>query len=212
MSLFKKEKKTRIEILSNYTKDSKLFEKFVALQNEINVTHDTKVIAVTSISHDLLTAAFANALALTFSFNNSKTLLIDANMYNPSLTEVLSDSTSSDATVLENNDKKSELGHETININENLDAICFDKQIYPGNVFKSNVIQDIIKKEENKYEHFIVLVPSVKEHKDVSLLKDIINSIVLVTRKDVTKKKDIYEAISFFRTNELPLAKTVIID
>ena len=212
MLFSKKEKKSKVEVLSNFNKDSELFQKFITLQNEINVTHDTKVIAVTSIENDLLTAAFANALALTYAFNDSKTMIIDANMYNPSLNEVLCDSNSSDVCVLENNDNKSELAHETTKVNENLDALCFDKQVYPGNVFKSKVIQDIIKKEGSKYEHFIILVPSIKEHKEVSLLKDVLKSIVLVVRKDVTKKKDIYEAISFFREAELPLAKTVIIE
>ena len=210
MLFSKKEKKSKVEVLSNFNKDSELFQKFITLQNEINVTHDTKVIAVTSIENDLLTAAFANALALTYAFNDSKTMIIDANMYNPSLNEVLCDSNSSDVCVLENNDNKSELAHETTKVNENLDALCFDKQVYPGNVFKSKVIQDVIKKEGSKYEHFIILVPSIKEHKEVSLLKDVLKSIVLVVRKDVTKKKDIYEAISFFREAELPLAKTVI--
>lgn len=212
MLFSKKEKKSKVEVLSNFSKDSELFQKFITLQNEINVTHDTKVIAVTSIENDLLTAAFANALALTYAFNDSKTMIIDANMYNPSLNEVLCDSNSSDVCVLENNDNKSELAHETTKVNENLDALCFDKQVYPGNVFKSKVIQDILKKEGSKYEHFIILVPSIKEHKEVSLLKDVLKSIVLVVRKDVTKKKDIYEAISFFREAELPLAKTVIIE
>ena len=210
MLFSKKEKKSKVEVLSNFNKDSELFQKFITLQNEINVTHDTKVIAVTSIENDLLTAAFANALALTYAFNDSKTMIIDANMYNPSLNEVLCDSNSSDVCVLENNDNKSELAHETTKVNENLDALCFDKQVYPGNVFKSKVIQEVIKKEGSKYEHFIILVPSIKEHKEVSLLKDVLKSIVLVVRKDVTKKKDIYEAISFFREAELPLAKTVI--
>ena len=212
MLFSKKEKKSKVEVLSNFNKDSELFQKFITLQNEINVTHDTKVIAVTSIENDLLTAAFANALALTYAFNDSKTMIIDANMYNPSLNEVLCDSNSSDVCVLENNDNKSELSHETTKVNENLEALCFDKQVYPGNVFKSKVIQDILKKEGSKYEHFIILVPSIKEHKEVSLLKDVLKSIVLVVRKDVTKKKDIYEAISFFREAELPLAKTVIIE
>lgn len=212
MTLFRKNKTSRVEILSNFRKESPLFEKFISLQNEINVTHDTKVIAVTSIENDLLTAAFANAFALTYSYNDSKALIIDANMYNPSLKEVLCQSKSSDCIVSENNDTKSRLDHETIVINEKLDALCFDKQIYPGNVFKSKAIQDIIKKESNKYEHFIILVPSINDHKEVVLLKDILESIILITRKDITKKKDIYEAIAFFKMNELPIAKTIIIE
>ena len=211
MLFCKKDKKTRIELLTNLTKDSNLFAKFVTLQNEINVTHDTKVIAVTSIENDLLTAAFANALALTYSFNDSSTLIIDANMYNPSLNEVLTESSAAGAIVTSNNDEESSLNHETVKVNERLDALCFDKQIYPGNVFKSKVIQDIVNKESNKYDHFIILVPSIKEHKEVSLLKDVLSSIVLVTRKDVTKKKDIYNAITLLKENELPLAKTVIV-
>ena len=43
------------------------------------------------------------------------------------------------------------------------------------------------------------------------LLKDIIDSIVLLTFKDITRKKDIFDAIQFMNVNKLPLAKTVLL-
>lgn len=207
----KKEKQTKVELLSTLTKDSELFNSFVTLQNEINVAHNTKVIAITSVENDRLAAALGKALATTYSLNGSKSLLIDANMYNPCLSYVIGEAKEDSISVFEGANKEVELKHEKTALNEYLDAVCFDKEVYPGNVFKSKVIQDMIKKEANKYEHFIILVPSIRSHKEVELLSDVVESIVLVAQKDFTKKKDIYEAISFFKERQLPLAKTVLV-
>ena len=86
-----------------------------------------------------------------------------------------------------------------------------DKETYPSNVYKSGTIQKIIKDEEKNYEHFIVIVPSVKDHKEVFLLNDVVQAIVMVTQKNVTIKKHIYEAVQFFKETKLPLAKTVVL-
>ena len=211
MQFAKKEKVTRVDRLSKLTKKDELFESLVTLQNEINVGHDTKVIAVTSIENDLLSASLAKALALTYSFNDSKTLIIDANMFNPSLEKVLDDSEEVNISILNQGDENLSIRHQTTSINENLDAVCFVKETYPGNVFKSQIIQKMIE-NEGQYEHFIIIVPSIKEHKEIELLREVVQSIVLVVQKSVTKKKDIYEAIAFCQTRQLPLAKTVIVE
>lgn len=187
-----------IENLRNAKDNEALLESLTKLQNEIAVYHNVKVIAITTINNDPLAAAFAKAFAETFSRNGETSLVVDANLYNPCLQDFVGDGVEAKNRI-------------TASIDNKANAIIMAKEIYPGESYKGKAVDEIIKENEGNYDHFIVLVPSVKEHKDVALLKDIVDGIILLTRKNKTTKKSIFEAIQFFRVHELPLAKTVVL-
>ena len=130
---------------------------------------------------------------------------MDANLYNPSLKSLLEDN-EGDVEFLEG-DKSFKLSY----VDKLTKAICLEKEIYPSNVFKSGLIQKFIKDNENKYDHFIIIVPDIKSHKEVTLLSDVVDSVILVTQKNATIKKHIFDALLFFQENNLPLAKTVVL-
>ena len=189
--------------------NEELFKAITVLQNEISVGFSTKVIVICGVNNDKLATVFAKALADSYSKNDSSCLLIDANLYNPCLSELIGKEQVGSFMAFRDNRSKNYANMSYINKNTN--AICMDKEIYPSNVYKSGIIQKIIKDEEKNYDHFIVIVPSVKDHKEVFLLNDVVQVIVMVTQKNVTIKKHIYEAIQFFKANQLPLAKTVVL-
>ena len=197
-----------INNLLNVKNNEELVNKLTVLQNEIGVSFNTKVVAVTSIKRDELANAFAKAFAETYAVNGASVLIIDANMYNPCLVKTLNNDGSDDADI-EVKSKKEEYRIQVID--DKARAICLPKEIYPSEVFKSGLIHNIIRDNYDKYDHFVVLVPSIKEHKEVSLLGDILESIILITQRSLTKKEDIYNAIQYFAVNKLPLAKTVIL-
>ena len=77
MSLFKSSEEKRnimINSLLNVKSDDELFNKLTVLQNEISVGYNTKVVAVTSIKGDEITAAFSKAFA--FSLTSLTPMLI----------------------------------------------------------------------------------------------------------------------------------------
>ena len=157
--------------LNNINEHESLYDSLTTLQNEVSVYHKTKVTAITSIKDEALAASFAKAYALVYSHNGSSALIIDANLYNPSLLKVL--------------DKKEEEGDVEINnkseftyVDEKTNALCLEKEIYPSNVYKSGSIQKSIKENFSKYDHFIVLVPTLKAHKEISLLGDDISTVM----------------------------------
>lgn len=191
--------------LASLEKSEELINLFTVLQNEISVSFPAKITAVTSIKDDNLAASFAKAYALTYAHNGFKALIIDANLYNPCLEGLLG---GSDAEV--SVDKKEE-SYKFISINEKVSAICLNKNTYPSNVYKAGVIQKFVEDNKEEYSHVVVLVPSVEEHKEVILLKEVIDSIILVTQKNVTKKGHIYNAGAFFHEASLPLAKVVVL-
>ena len=189
--------------LNDVSNNEELLNTLTVLQNDVSVYHKVKVTAITSIKDEPLAAAFAKAYALAYSHNGSSSLIIDANLYNPSLKEFLTEEGEEC--------KEGEKPFKLSSIDERTKAICLEKEVYPSVVFKSGLIQKLIKDNENKYEHFIVIVPDVKTHKEVTLLSDVVDSVILVTQKNATIKKHIYDALVFFSENNLPLAKTVIL-
>ena len=211
MGVFKN-KETKKEIMINnlldIKNDEEMLEKMTTLQNEMSVGFSTRVIGVTSVQHDSLSASFAFALASTYQKNGEKSLVIDANMYNPCLTSLLKIE-DSDYVALQN--KSSRENYQIRELDKGVTLVSLNKEIYPSEVFKSGVINTIIEDNKDDYSHFIVIVPALKKHKEIYLLKDILDSIVLITQRNVTKKKDIYYSIGFLRENELPLAKTVVL-
>lgn len=201
MALLRSNNKQKIiNGLMNASLDDETIERITTLQNEIGVLCSTKVIAITSIKNDDLAVAFAKAFAGAYSVNNEKTLLIDANLYNPLLRHALKEAEG----------EKSE-GYRITRVDDNTNAVCLNKETYPSEVLKGGLVQKIIEENKNGYDHFVVLVPAIKDHKEIVLLKDVITAVVLVAQKNVTKKEHIYNAIQYCAANQLPLAKTVIL-
>ena len=198
-----------IKGLCEVPNNKELFKAITVLQNEISVGFSTKVIAICGVDNDKLATAFAKALADSFGMNKSSCLIIDANLYNPYLPYFIGKQQNDN--LVEIKDDRTNNQFNMTYIDKKIHAICMKKEIYPSTVYKSGAIQRMIKDEEKIYDHFIIIVPSIKNHKEVFLLKNVITSIVMVTQKNVTIKKHIYEAIQFFNENELPLAKTVVL-
>ena len=171
-------------------------DRLTALQNEVGVDFSTEVIAITSIRDDELAAGLAKGLADTFANNGEKTLIIDANLYNPCLKRLLGDKA-----------REGELSQ----LEDNVSALCLGKEIYPSEVYKSGKIHEIIEKHQSEYMHFVVLVPTIRDHKEIVLLRDEVTAILLAAQKNVTIKQFIYEAAGYCVDNSLPFAKTVIL-
>ena len=207
MKLFMSKQEKRNNLLNGLLASKDKEEKIKALttlQNEISVSFPTKVVAIAGIKDDELAAYFAKAFADAYSANGSASLIIDANLYNQKLNSIIG---GDDSVEVKEEGKEKQF----LFVDKNTEAWCLDNEIYPSTIYKSGVIQKTINDNKDKYDHFILIVPSIKEHKEISLLKDVIDSIILVSQKNVTLKEHIYYAIQYLRENELPLAKTVVI-
>ncbi len=206
MGYFSEKKKQSIVIgLLGAKNDEAMLEKLKTLQNEISVAYDTKVLAVTSLGEDDVACAFASALAEAYEHNGKRCLLIDANLYNPCLLKVLG---------MENEDGFRGHDNENLKIYPRGDkgGILFMKQeTYPSIIYKNKTVQKCIEENKDTFDHFVVLMPNIKDHKEIALLGDIISSALLVTRRSVTKKGDIFYALQFLAANEIPVSKTIVL-
>lgn len=202
-----KKREDVINGLADAKNNKEILNNLTVLQNEISVAFNTKVVAIAGVNDDDLAAYFAKAFADAYSMNGSSSLIIDANLYNQKLKGILSSGNGELNVEVKENGKNKNF----ITVDEHTDAWCLDNEIYPSTVYKSGEIQKMIKDNSDKYDHFVLIVPSLKDHKEISLLADVIESIVLLAQKDVTTKKRIYEAIQYLAMSEMPLAKTVVL-
>ena len=203
-------KEALLDGLLHAKNNKEILNKITVLQNEISVGFNTKVVAIAGINDDELSAYFAKAFADAYSMNGSSSLIIDANLYNQQLKNILSSSEHQEIGLSIGFDSKGK-GRQFIFVDNKTDAWCLDNEVYPSTVYKSGAIQRMIKENTAKYDHFILILPSLKDHKEISLLADVIESIVLVSQKDVTTKERIFDAIQYLADMKMPLAKTVVL-
>ena len=181
----------------------RMLEKLTTLQNEISVSYNNKVIVITSLEYDELAAAFAKAFADAFVKNGSSALLVDANLYEPHLGKLLSVPTQKLG--------KEETKLEVNKLSDKLGVVCLDKVTYPAEAYKSGLLEELIEANKETYEHVVILMPSVKKHKEVSLLSKVLDSVLLLCRRDVSTKGDIFYALQYLAGEHLPVSKTVIL-
>ena len=198
MSLFQSKpvKEKIVEGLLDLEGHPDILQSLVDMQNEIGVGFDMKVLAITSIHNDKMAAAFAKAFADVFAHNGSSSLIIDASLYKPSLAGVLG---------------LTGCTHELRVLNDKISVLCSDKEVYPSKLFREKEVQRVIEENKRNFDHIIVLVPAVREHKEIALLKGVIDSAIIVTQRNITQKKDIFDAACFFQAEDLPLSKVVIL-
>ncbi len=198
MRYFLSKKKNEIlQNLLNVRADSDRKKIIVRLQNDIASLSSTKVIAVVPVDESDLAAAFAEAMRITYEENGSKTMLIDANLYHPCLRSLLGNSYSS----------ATDQGHEKM-----LPSVyCFDTVVYPGDFYKSGEVQKKIKDGTSEYDRVIVITSEIREHKELALLANCLDTTVLVARRGFTKKEDVFNAISFLGAEKIPVSRVVIL-
>lgn len=215
MGLFNKNKENNtvgLDNLLNVRNNKDLFKALTFLQNDITVGFNTKIIAVTSLDNDNLAAAFAKAFSDVYSANNLSCLIIDANLYDPCLNKVLSNNRTDSSMFIEVRDTSSISGGARTGFSSNrTKTISMDRSIYPSDVYKNKGVHQIVNDNINLYDRIIILVPSIKKHKEIALLSDIIGSVLLIAQRGITKKEDIFNAIQFCEENKLPLAKTIVV-
>ena len=207
MGIIKNKKKNSNNMLLNTSLEKDILDNLIKIQNDVGVNFSSKIVGIASIDNDFLAATFARGYALAYSSNNLRTLIIDANMYNPILFKAFNKEDFS----VEIYKNKEEQFLCVPTIDENISIISLNKEVYPSDIYKTGVIEKIIRSHEKDFDHFIVLTPCLEEHKEIVLLKEVLSAIILVVEKNVTKLEYIFNAIEYCKENQLPLAKTVIL-
>lgn len=199
-----------IENLLEVGTNKSLFKGLTFVQNDIAVGFNSKVIAITSLDNDDVAAAFAKSFGDVYNLNGASYLIIDANLYNPCLNKLLETKKDS-SSFLELRDGESRGNLRGLFPNSRNKVVSMNKSVYPSEVYKNKSVHQIVNENMPVFDHIIIVVPSIKKHKEIILLNDILGAVLLVTIRNVTKKEDVFNAIQFCHDNKLPLAKAVVV-
>ena len=197
-----------MSIFSNIKDNKKIIDSTIKIQNNINIYANSKVIAIAVAKDDISLGIVARTIAEVYALQNQSTLLIDCNMYNPSLNNVYN------KLFIEtglNNMLDDEFNTEKLvnKISNNLDAVFTNKANYPTKIFKSKQYAEFICNAKDKYEHVILVMPSIVEHQDILLNKELITATLLIARKNKVSKKDLFDSIQTLEVNSIPYVGTI---
>lgn len=197
-----------LSIFSNIKDNEKIIDSTIKIQNNINIYANSKVIAVAVAKEDISLNIVARAIAEVYALQNRSTLLIDCNMYNPSINKMYNKEFIEVGlnNILEDNFNAEKLINK---FSSNLDVVFTNKANYPTEIFKSKQYIEFICNAKNKYDHVILVMPSIVEHQDILLSKDLITAALLVARKNKVSKKDLFDSIQTLEVNNLPYVGTI---
>ncbi len=194
------------EILLN----EKINEKILLIQNEINIYGQSKIISITSCENSYGACYFSCLLGQKYSLKSEKTIILDCNLYHPILSQFFD---------YEENCVLNNIMEENIDFskmikteNDSLSVVFSKKNDFPTEIFKSSNFCQFIDYLKNIYDHIIIITPSLVEHKDLILFKNYLSASFLVSVKELTLRKNVFEAVKFLENNHFPFIGTILID
>ena len=197
-----------IDTFINIKQNKELLDSIIKIQNNINIYADSKVIAIATAEDDISLEIVARALSEVYALQEQSTLIIDCNMYNPRLNNLFCKENFEvglNDIIDESDDYNKLINH----ITGNLDAVFAKNTNYPTKIFKSKKYFDFICRVKEKYEHIILIMPSIVEHQDILLRKDLITSTLLVARKNRVSKKNLFDSIQILKADNIPYVCTI---
>ena len=193
---------------TNINQDQKLIESAIKIQNDINIYANSKIIAIAVAKTDISLDIVASTLAEVYALQNQKTLLIDCDMYAPFLNNLFNKDLVEcglDDLIGDKINMDKLINH----ISDKLDAVFTEKTNYPTEVFKSKNYYDFICEIKDRYEHVILVMPSIVDHQDILMSKELITATLLVARKSKVSKKDLFDSIQTLKVNDIPYVGTI---
>ena len=202
-----KKNQNRLDAFLSFDEKSKTFNEVINLFNEITSLYSNKVIAIAAVNDDYSSSVIAIALSNALALNKKTSLIIDANLYNPTFPKILEKLNVSQSSVEKGKTKKQDF----LTINDKVKAICLTPSPFPSEAFKDGVVKKTITENSKKFDHIFVISPNVEMHTDIVILAENVDCILLVSQRDVTEKSRIFKTIQTIKENKLTLAKVLVI-
>ncbi len=198
-------------VIENAELDQKLQASILEFRNKLTAVQGkyAKIIGIMAPVIHVNAAYMSKMIADTFARDGEKVLLIDACMHDSKLDKfygVTNVKTLSQmaAEELNNNDL-------LIKINDCLDLVIAGYTNYPTKVLQSRQFYQFINESKDRYDRIILLLPPILKYQDIFLLKDNLECVVLVGKKNETKIADIKRAIELLLSRDLPFMGTLFV-
>ena len=208
MPLFKRRNRF-LDACNNVINNEKLYNSIVGLQNDLIVftNSEPKVIAVVSPLVRLNSSLMAKTIAEVYAHSNKKTLLIDLDMRMPTMDKLFKLEDTKSILDIASDDVKSVVNK----INDNLDVIVARVETFNANFLISDEFKECLSSLKENYKHIIVTLPPVLENQDILLVKEHLDAVLLVAKKDETTILSIESSVKFMKDSNINLVGTVFI-
>jgi len=184
---------------------------FTTIQNNLESTRPQPQDPLTSLvvtpvpNASLVMVVFA--YARQSSTQGRKTLLIDFDLKQVPFTKYI------ERYQIETKKKPStKEGVSFLSIEENLDVYLPLQDIIPAKVIRDETIQDIVTQVKKKYDHIIILGPSLLPDASVLSMVQYANSALVVGKAGVTTANEMVQGVNVLIDANLTAIETLIID
>jgi Mrp family chromosome partitioning ATPase len=161
---------------------------------------------VTPMPNSTLTMV-AFAYARQSSTQGRKTIIIDFDLKDVPFSKYLK--------IYEIETKKkasSKEGVTFLSLEENLDLYLPLQDIIPAKVIRNELTQEIITQIKKKYDHIIILGPSLlPDNSNISILS-YINSVLIVLKSSKSTTMDLIKSVNLLIDNQLTAIETLIVE
>jgi hypothetical protein len=184
---------------------------FTTIQNNLESTRNKPeepltTLMVTPMPTPLLTMV-AFAYARQSSTQGRKTILIDFDLKDVPFTKYLA------KYQIETKKKvSSKEGVTFLSLEENLDLYLPLQDIIPAKVIRDQNTQDIITQVKKKYDHIIILGPSLlPDSSNISILS-YVNSALIVLKSSKSTTMELFRSINILIDNQLTAIETLVVE
>jgi Mrp family chromosome partitioning ATPase len=184
---------------------------FTTIQNNLESTRNKPeepltTLMVTPMPNSSLTMV-AFAYARQSSTQGRKTILIDFDLKDVPFTKYL------DTYQIETKNKvSSKEGVTFLSIEENLDLYLPLQDIIPAKIIRDENTLDIITQIKKKYDHIIILGPSLlPDNSNISILS-YVNSALIVLKSSKSTTMELFKSVNLLIDNQLIAIETLVVE
>lgn len=212
LHLFKKSSNFN-SLIDSAQNNQNALNSLIELQNEINIYGNSKIIGIISPNDTSLSSFIGTLLGKTYASFKESTVIIDCSFSNgKSLKDLFNNQIENYKDLNELLDEKTTFEDMICSLSETLSLSFSTYDAYPTKIFLSEKFDEFIKNCEKKFQHIIMIIPNANQSSSFLLFKKFLGSILLASKKDTTKREDIYTLVNNLKNNKLPYVGTTFLN
>ena len=186
-------------------------DSFTSIQNNLESTRNKPEEPLTTLMVTPMPTSSLSMVAFAYARQSStqsrKTILIDFDLKDVPFTKYLE--------TYQIETKKKPLSKEGVSfltLEENLDLYLPSKAIIPAKVIRDENTQDIIAQVKKRYDHIIILGPSLLPDLACMSILSYVNSALIVVNAGKSTINELIKSVNLLIDNQLPVIETLVVE
>jgi Mrp family chromosome partitioning ATPase len=186
-------------------------DSFTSIQNNLESTRNKPEEPLTTLMVTPMATSTLSMVAFTYARQSStqgrKTILIDFDLKDVPFTKYI------ETYQIETKKKSSSKeGVSFLTLEENLDLYLPSKAMIPAKVIRDENTQDIIAQAKKRYDHIIILGPSLLPDLTSMSILSYVNSALIVVNAGKSTINELIKSVNLLIDNQLPVIETLIVE